>query len=209
MGLFDFFFGGGGKRKPSNVSVIPDVIWLNTSAKLKGIRKDVVAQRSLGVAGILLVAHFDDVLEQLHKIATENGNNIPIRVSLAKDLATDLVSEWSASESATIAIIVGERHPLPKHDDEVQQFAENLPVQVRLIRHVSLEDPLMKAFAGEWVKNLLGKMGMSEDEAIESNMVSRRIKAAQQKIEKEAFGDSDAPSAEEWMAANVPTMSSD
>ena len=50
---------------------------------------------------------------------------------------------------------------------------------------------------------------MAEDEAIESNMVSRRIKAAQQKIEKEAFGDSDANSAAEWLAANVPTMNSD
>ena len=206
MGLFDFFFGGG---KRSNVNVIPDVIWLNNTAKLKGIRNDVVAQRSLGATGVLLVAHFEDVLQQLHKIAAEHGNNIPIKVSLAKDLSPDLVSEWSVNESATIAIIVGERHPLPKHDDEVLQFAESLPVQVRLIRHVSLEDPLMKAFAGEWVENMLRRMGMAEDEAIESNMVSRRTKAAQQKIEKEAFGDSDANSAAEWMAANVPTMKSD
>lgn len=208
MGLFDFFFGGGGSKR-TNVSVIPDVIWLNTSAKIKGIRKDVVAQRSLGVAGILLVAHFDDVLEELFKVAAENGNNIPIKVSLAKDLSPDLVSEWSANTSATIAIIVGERHPLPKHDDDVQQFAESLSVPVRLIRHVSLDDPLMTAFAGEWVKNLLGKIGMAEDEAIESNMVSRRIKAAQQKIAKEAFGDSDAGSAAEWFDANVPTTKSD
>lgn len=208
MGLFDFFFGGS-KSKPSNVNVIPDVIWLNTSAKFKGIRQDVVAQRSLGVTGVLLVAHFDDVLEELFKIAAEHSNNIPIKVSLAKDLSTDIVSEWSANTSATIAIVVGERHPLPKHDDEVQQFAESLPVQAILIRHVSLEDALMKAFAGEWVKNLLGRLGMKEDEAIESDMVSRRIKAAQQKIEKEAFGDSDARSAAEWMNANVPTMHSD
>ncbi|MEQ1906850.1 MAG: preprotein translocase subunit SecA [Pirellulaceae bacterium] len=206
MGLFDFFFGGG---KRSNVNVVPDVIWLNNTAKLKGIRKDVVHQRSLGAVGLLLVAHFDDVLEQLFKIAAEHGNNIPIKVSLAKDLSTDLVSEWSANESATIAIIIGERHPLPKHDDEVLQFAESLPHQVRLIRHISLEDPLMKAFAGEWVKKTLQSMGMAEDEAIESQMVSRRIKAAQQKIEKEAFGDSDAGSAAEWLDANVPGMRSD
>ena len=34
------------------------------------------------------------------------------------------------------------------------------------------------------------------------------IKAAQQKIEKEAFGDSDAGSAAEWLDENVPTMKS-
>lgn len=208
MGLFDFFFGGGGSKR-SNVNVLPDVIWLNNAAKLNGVRKDVVAQRGSGAVGVLLVAHFEDVFEQLFKIAAENGTNIPMKVSLAKDLSTDLVAEWQFDESAAVAIIVGERHPLPKHDDEVLQFAESLPVQARLIRHISLEDPLMKAFAGEWVKNLLGKMGMPEDKAIESQMVSRRIKAAQQKIEKEAFGDSDARSAAEWMDANVPTMKSD
>lgn len=206
MGLFDFLFGGG---KRSNVNVIPDIIWLNNSAKLNGIRKDVVAQGSSGAVGLLLVAHFPDVVDQLYRIAAENGTHIPIKVSLAKDLSTDLVAEWSVNESVTVAIIVGERHPLPKHDDEVLQFAESLPVQVRLIRHVSLEDPLMKAFAGEWVENLLRRMGMAEDEAIESQMVSRRIKAAQQKIEKEAFGDSDAGSAAEWLDANVPTMKSE
>ena len=206
MGLFDFFFGGG---KRSNVNVIPDVIWLNNQAKLNGIRKDVIAQGGSGAVGLLLVAHFPDVVDQLYRIAAENGNNIPIKVSLAKDLSTDLVAEWSVNESATVAVIVGERHPLPKHDDGVLQFAESLPHQVRLIRHVSLEDPLMKAFAGEWVENLLRRMGMAEDEAIESQMVSRRIKAAQQKIEKEAFGDSDANSAAEWLSANVPTMKSD
>ena len=209
MGLFDFFFGGGGSGKRTNVNVVPDVIWLNNTAKLKGIRKDVVAQRSSGAVGLLLVAHFEDVLEQLFKIAADNDNNFPIKVSLAKDLSTDLVAEWQFDESATVAIIVGERHPLPKHDDEVLQFAESLPVQARLIRHVSLEDPLMKAFAGEWVKKTLQSLGMAEDEAIESQMVSRRIKAAQQKIEKEAFGDSDAGSAAEWLAANVPAMNSD
>ena len=208
MGLFEFFFGGG-KRSNVNVNVVPDVIWLNNTAKLNGIRNDVVAQGSSGAVGVLMVAHFPDVVDQLYRIAAEIGTHIPIKVSLAKDLSTDLVSEWSANESATVAIIVGERHPLPKHDDEVLQFAESLPHQVRLIRHVSLEDPLMKAFAGEWVENLLRRMGMAEDEAIESNMVSRRIKAAQQKIEKEAFGDSDANSAAEWLAANVPTMKLD
>ena len=205
MGLFDFLFGGS---KSSNVTVIPDVIWLNNTAKLKGIRNEVVAQRGQGAVGVLLVAHFPDVLKELYQIAAEHPNT-PIKVSLAKDLSTDLVAEWQTDGSSTIAVIAGERHPLPKHDDEVLQFTESLPNPSRLIRHVSLEDPLMKAFAGEWVENMLRKLGMDENEAIESNMVSRRIKAAQQKIASEAFGDSDANSAAEWLAANVPSMNSE
>jgi preprotein translocase subunit SecA len=53
--------------------------------------------------------------------------------------------------------------------------------------YLSLEDDLMRIFAGEWVKNLLTRMGMQEGEAIESRMVSRRIEGAQKKVEERNF----------------------
>src|SRR5690606_13950056 len=53
--------------------------------------------------------------------------------------------------------------------------------------YLSLEDDLMRIFAGEWVKNLLTRMGMQEGEAIESKMVSRRIEGAQKKVEERNF----------------------
>jgi preprotein translocase subunit SecA len=53
--------------------------------------------------------------------------------------------------------------------------------------YLSLEDDLMRIFAGEWVKNLLTRLGMKEGEAIESRMVSRRIEAAQKKVEERNF----------------------
>jgi len=49
---------------------------------------------------------------------------------------------------------------------------------------LSLEDDLMRIFAGEWVKNVLTRLGMQEGEAIESRMVSRRIEGAQKKVEE-------------------------
>ena len=39
----------------------------------------------------------------------------------------------------------------------------------------------MRIFAGEWVANVLTRLGMEEGQAIESRMVSRRIEAAQKK----------------------------
>src|SRR5882724_7175898 len=48
--------------------------------------------------------------------------------------------------------------------------------------YLSLEDDLMRIFAGEWVKNVLTRLGMQEGEAIESKMVSRRIEGAQKKV---------------------------
>jgi preprotein translocase subunit SecA len=53
--------------------------------------------------------------------------------------------------------------------------------------YLSLEDDLMRIFAGEWVGNLLGRLGMQEGEAIESRMVSRRISGAQKKVEERHF----------------------
>jgi preprotein translocase subunit SecA len=52
---------------------------------------------------------------------------------------------------------------------------------------LSLEDDLMRKFAGEWVKKSLTWLGMQEGEAIESRMVSRRIEGAQKKVEEQNF----------------------
>ena len=52
---------------------------------------------------------------------------------------------------------------------------------------LSLEDDLMRIFAGEWVKNMLTRLGMQEGEAIESRMVTRRIEGAQKKVEERNF----------------------
>src|SRR5262249_57321511 len=46
---------------------------------------------------------------------------------------------------------------------------------------------VMRMFAGEWVSAVLSRLGMKEGEAIESAMVSRRITAAQKKVEERHF----------------------
>ncbi len=52
---------------------------------------------------------------------------------------------------------------------------------------LSLEDDLMRIFAGEWVKNIMTMLGMEEGQVIESRMVSRRIEGAQRKVEERNF----------------------
>ncbi len=53
--------------------------------------------------------------------------------------------------------------------------------------YLSLEDNLLRIFAGPWVKTLMGKIGMGQGEAIESTMVSRQIAKAQKKVENHHF----------------------
>ncbi|HID21835.1 MAG TPA: preprotein translocase subunit SecA, partial [Planctomycetaceae bacterium] len=52
---------------------------------------------------------------------------------------------------------------------------------------LSLEDDLMRIFAGVWVRNMLTRLGMQEGEAIESAMVTRQIEKAQKRVEERHF----------------------
>ncbi len=48
---------------------------------------------------------------------------------------------------------------------------------------VSLEDSLMRIFASDTIKNLMGRFGIPEDEPIENRMITRSLETAQTKIE--------------------------
>jgi preprotein translocase subunit SecA len=48
---------------------------------------------------------------------------------------------------------------------------------------VSMEDHIMRVFAADTVKNMMGRMGIAEDEAIENKLITRSLESAQQKIE--------------------------
>jgi preprotein translocase subunit SecA len=48
---------------------------------------------------------------------------------------------------------------------------------------VSLEDTLMRVFASDTLKSMMGRLGMPEDEAIEHRLISRSLESAQEKIE--------------------------
>ena len=52
---------------------------------------------------------------------------------------------------------------------------------------LSLEDDLMRVFAGPWVKTMLERFGMQEGDAIESRMVTRQVEGAQKKVEERNF----------------------
>jgi preprotein translocase subunit SecA len=53
--------------------------------------------------------------------------------------------------------------------------------------YVSLEDDLMKMFAGEWVIKILGFLGMEEGVAIEDKRITKGILKAQKKVEERNF----------------------
>ena len=203
MGFFDFLLGS---KKQTNVEVIPDRIWMNTEAKFAGLAKEVVERSTSEAVAILLVAHFPDVLAHLEQLADQRTSGVPLKAVLARNLNTDLAASLNLDESAVIDIIVGERHPMASEDDRLEAFADELPCRCRFTYHISLEDPVVEIFAGAWVQNVLSKLGMSEEEAIEGPITSRNIRKTQQKIERRAIGTVDAESAAQWMEKNCPDL---
>jgi hypothetical protein len=202
MGIFDWL-----KTPKSNVDLLDDVIWLTKQAKYDGISASIarcLAEPARPFA-VLLVAHFRDCLEQVQAIVQQGGFDNVI-VATAENLTGRSAPRLGSDDSQTVVIIVAERHPLQCHDAAISEFAQSLPCHCRLVHHVSLEDPLMRMFAGEWVQNVLQRLGMNESEAIESRMVTRRIQAAAQKIESQAVSDMAADSAEEWLERNCPDL---
>jgi preprotein translocase subunit SecA len=86
-----------------------------------------------------------------------------------------------------VHIIGTERHESRRIDNQLRGRSgrQGDPGSSRFF--LSLEDDLMRKFAGEWVSAVLTRLGMQEGEAIESRMVTRRIEGAQKKVEERNF----------------------
>ena len=80
-------------------------------------------------------------------------------------------------------VIGTERHEARRIDNQLRGRSgrQGDPGETRF--YVSLEDDLMRVFASDMVKSVMGKLGIPEDEPIENGLVSRSIESAQKKIE--------------------------
>ena len=84
-------------------------------------------------------------------------------------------------------VIGTERHTARRIDNQLRGRSgrQGDPGSSRF--YVSLEDDLMKMFAGEWVIKVLGWLGMEEGVAIEDKRITKGIVNAQKKVEERNF----------------------
>ena len=89
--------------------------------------------------------------------------------------------------SGGLRIIGSERHESRRIDNQLRGRSgrQGDPGSSRF--YISLEDGLMRIFASERVAGLMQRLGMEEDEAIESRLVTRAIENAQRKVEAHNF----------------------
>ena len=90
-------------------------------------------------------------------------------------------------EAGGLKIIGTERHESRRIDNQLRGRAgrQGDPGESRF--YISLEDDLMRIFGSEKIQGVIDKLGLQEDEAIESKMVTKAIENAQKKVEGNNF----------------------
>jgi len=76
-----------------------------------------------------------------------------------------------------------ERHESRRIDNQLRGRAGRQGDSGETQFFVSMEDSLMRVFASDVVKNMMGRLGIPEDEAIQNKMITRSLESAQTKIE--------------------------
>jgi preprotein translocase subunit SecA len=105
---------------------------------------------------------------------------------------TSLREQWTVDHEQVKAlgglrIIATERHESRRIDNQLRGRSgrQGDPGSSRF--YLSLDDPLMRIFAGERVAAIMDRLKMPEGEAIEAGIVTRSIESAQRKVEARNF----------------------
>ncbi|MEY2777043.1 MAG: preprotein translocase subunit [Pseudomonadota bacterium] len=104
----------------------------------------------------------------------------------------ELRAEWQQMHDQVVAagglhIIGTERHESRRIDNQLRGRAgrQGDPGSSRFF--LSMDDPLLRIFAGDRMKAIMDRLGVPRGEAIEAGMVTRSIEGAQRKVENRNF----------------------
>ncbi len=106
--------------------------------------------------------------------------------------AKTLTDEWQGLHDQVkslggLRIVATERHESRRIDNQLRGRSgrQGDPGASRF--YLSLDDPLMRIFAGDRVRAIMDRLKMPEGEAIEAGIVNRSIESAQRKVEARNF----------------------
>lgn len=198
---------------PTNRAMIrqdkSDLIFLSKKGKYKAIVEDVkerykkgqpvligtVAVESSELLSTILSAHGipHDVLNAKNhareaEIVAHAGE--PGHVTIATNMAgrgTDIKLTPDSVHAGGLYILGTERHESRRIDNQLRGRSgrQGDPGESRF--YISLEDDLIRIFAGDSIKKKMEFIGMTEDETIESPFISKTIANCQEKVEKHNF----------------------
>ena len=134
---------------------------------------------------IVLGGNVEKQIQLLEADASVAQADRAVRIQQLKDEWQGLHDQVKAAGG--LRIIATERHESRRIDNQLRGRAgrQGDPGQSRF--YLSLDDPLMRIFAGDRVRAIMDKLKMPEGEAIEAGIVSRSIEGAQRKVEARNF----------------------
>lgn len=203
-------------KKKQDTAQISDKVWINTSARNRGLVKDIKAAVSQQQT-VSIFYFFKDSKKMIELILNEVGiefselENSNLSTSVVIIPASELEKSMSLqgkfkrrAEKGNGSLFFLEHYPMLSVE---QQFFEVLSLQtvhpIKAVFYLAMDGPLLQSFGGDRLIGTMQSMGISEDECTEHNMITKSIERAQKKLEKKLDGNEiKTHSEEEWYKTN-------
>lgn len=196
-------------NKPIQRKDLPDVIFKNKRGKYKAVVREVERRHATGQPILIGTTSIEQSEELSHMLDQANIPHSVLNakyhereaaivalagqkgaVTIATNMAgrgTDISLGEGVAELGGLAIIGTERHESRRIDNQLRGRAGRQGDPGSSQFFLSLEDDLLRIFGGDNIKSFMEKMGLEEDEPINSRMVSNAIQKAQKRVEARNF----------------------
>ena len=196
-------------NKPILRKDLPDVVFKTKRGKYRAVVKEVERRHATGQPMLIgttsieqseELSHMLDAAKIPHSVLNAKYHEKEAAivalagqkgaVTIATNMAgrgTDIQLGEGVAELGGLAIIGTERHESRRIDNQLRGRAGRQGDPGSSQFFLSLEDDLLRIFGGDNIKKFMEKMGLDEDEPINSRMVSNAIQKAQKRVEARNF----------------------
>lgn len=196
-------------NKPIQRKDLPDVVFKTKRGKYRAVVKEVQRRHATGqpmLIGTTSIEQSEELSRMLdaakipHSVLNAKYHEKEAAivalagqkgaVTIATNMAgrgTDIQLGEGVAELGGLAIIGTERHESRRIDNQLRGRAGRQGDPGSSQFFLSLEDDLLRIFGGDNIKKFMEKMGLDEDEPINSRMVSNAIQKAQKRVEARNF----------------------
>lgn len=196
-------------NRPNIRKDIPDVVYKTENGKFRAVVEEIVtrhANKQPVLVGTISIENSEKLSEMLkrrgvqHKVlnAKFHAEEAEIisragqsgAVTIATNMAgrgTDILLGEGVAEVGGLHIIGTERHESRRIDNQLRGRAGRQGDPGSSQFYLSLQDELMRRFGSDNIMAMMDRLGLDEDQPIESRMISRAVESAQKRVEGSNF----------------------
>ncbi|MCM3635941.1 preprotein translocase subunit SecA [Paenibacillus camelliae] len=196
-------------NRPNIRQDMADVVYKTVAGKFKAVVEQIVERHKNNqpvLVGTISIENSEVLSEMLkrrgvkHKVLNakfhaEEAEIIsragePGSVTIATNMAgrgTDIILGEGVADIGGLHIIGTERHESRRIDNQLRGRAGRQGDPGSSQFYLSLEDELMRRFGAENIMSMMDRLGLDEDQPIESRMITRAVESAQKRVEGNNF----------------------